>query len=430
MAGWHEVANVHMHPRFSPQKRAPETANVVVGGDSYPQSASDGVSAIGYSWLASLQSDEEPLEPLSKSSGLSLLWKVPCGPGHGAPTGFHDLIVLITGGEEGVDLHAYQLATGESPWSQCLSTSAVRPLHHKGAATTSTPVVVGERVVVCWSDMQQVWMASFDGEGKEDWRIGVGATNAQWRFNSSPAHYRGLVFINVDNQEAGFVSAFDAESGKLVWRQARPDGFEGSYSSPLVIADESGEAIVVLAGLKIMTALDGASGRILWTLPAVSDVSAATPVFSNSYLVASSGYRHHRLSVNEFRNGIFLPPIEVWSRNRASEVPYVPTPLLSADKIFVMHDDGIAQCYALASGKTIWKKRLGTAITASPMWLRGSILVCGESGAMLLVDSRSGDLIDSKSLSEPILASPCVTGERLLIRTQRDLQCFRNSVAQ
>ncbi len=423
--GWHDFTDVRVQPRSQFRNVSTERVDVVVSEESYPQLASEGTGARGHSWLTSLHPDASHSGTSDSISALNLEWKTPCGPGHGAPVVFRDLIMLVNGDEKGVDLTAYQLATGEYAWRRSLSSSAVQAKHPKGAASTSTPLVVGDRVIVCWSDMQQVWMASFDREGKEVWRSRVGETNSQWGFNSSPAPHRGLVFINVDNQYAGFVSAYNVANGKLVWRQTRPDGVEGSYSSPLVIADSTGEAIVVIAGLKALTALDAKSGNALWILSTVSDVSAATPVLSGSFLVASSGYKDYRLSVSEFEGGIFTKPRERWARNKPSEVPYVPTPLLSASHLFAIQDDGIAQCYELSSGKLIWKKRLGTSITASPMWLNGSILVCGESGVLLLVDPGTGQTTASLSLASPVFASPSLSGERLLVRTRNDLNCFQ-----
>ncbi len=434
--GWYEWSDVRSHVRLLSQRRSNTKVEVQLSTKPYPQSAEGIVGTSGHSWLTSLQCEADILdvakrlqEPSPSISDLSLQWKIPCGQGHGAPVAFQDLIVLVTGSDQGVDLHAYQQATGAHAWSRRLCSSAVRALHSKGAPASSTPLCVGDRVIVCWSDMQQVWMASFDAEGKQLWRSPVGATNSQWGFNASPAQYRGLVFINVDNQFSGFVQAVDVETGKLMWRQRRPDGFEGSYSSPLVINSVSGEAIVAISGLNTLTGLDAVSGKILWDLPVVADVSAATPVYDNSFLVASSGFRENRLSVSEFKHGLVAPPVELWSRTKSSEVPYVPTPLLSKDRVFVVQDDGIAQCFVLATGKLVWKKRIGSTVTASPMWLGGSILICGENAALLQLDAESGEVKDSMVLSEPMYATPCVSEGQVLVRTLGELLCFAKSAA-
>ncbi len=93
-------------------------------------------------------------------------------------------------------------------------------------------------------------------------------------------------------------------------------------------------------------------------------------------------------------------------------------------KLYVVQDDGIAQAIDLRSGKPIWKKRLGFAVTASPTWIDGLILVCGENGRCLALEPTAGDTVFELDVQEPIFASPTLAAGRMLLRTKANLHCF------
>ena len=102
----------------------------------------------------------------------------------------------------------------------------------------------------------------------------------------------------------------------------------------------------------------------------------------------------------------------------------MPTPVLRDDRLYLVQDDGIAIAIDIRSGKPFWKKRLGFAVTASPTWLKGTILACGESGQCLTLDPANGNTLSAIDLREPIFASPTVWGARLFVRARDKLHCF------
>ncbi len=295
---------------------------VVTSTRPFPLPKDDAIAAASTSWNTVRQFDRSSSKTAKEPTRLKLteLWNVRSKGGHSGPVVCGDYGVLVSGESAGVQITAYELTTGTEAWSKSLSDQPVATKHVKGAAVSSTPAVAHDSLVACWSDSDDVWMVRLAANGKELWRYRVGPTNSQWGFNASPVLYRGLVYLNVDNQIAGLVVAVNAETGELVWRQTRPEGYEGSYSSPLIIRDASEDAVLVLSGLQCVVGLDAASGQPLWTLPAVSDVSAATPVYEDGFLVASSGFRQHHLIALEFKNGHRHVPQPVWAASKPSEV--------------------------------------------------------------------------------------------------------------
>lgn len=400
--------------------------DVITSTQPFPLPQGEAFPEPSFSWntVRQFAKESKNVDFETKPFGVTESWKSPSRSGHASPVAFDDKVILMSGGPFGVELSAYELTTGSEVWSRSLSEAPVTAKHSKGAAVSSTPTVADRTVIACWSDSSDVWMVGLEGNGSERWRYHVGPTNSQWGFNASPVTYRGLVYVNIDNEYGGNVVALNVASGDLVWRQSRPDGYEGSYSSPLIVTEESGNAIVVLSGLQSVVAMDAASGVPQWSLPAVSDVSAATPIYESGFLVASSGYRRHHLIAMEFRNGIQRAPQAVWAASKPSEVPYVPTPIIREGVLYVVQDDGIAQATDLQSQKSLWRKRLGFAVTSSPTWIEGAIFVCGEAGQCVALSPTTGDKTGELELRESIFASPTVIGSRLLVRTKESLCCF------
>jgi len=58
---------------------------------------------------------------------------------------------------------------------------------------------------------------------------------------------------------------------------------------------------------------------------------------------------------------------------------YVPSPLVSGDRLYVVQDDGIARCLRCATGKELWMQRLGAGVSSSPVLINGNIYVADFS---------------------------------------------------
>ncbi len=420
--------------RSHPENR-PQASRILLGPDTFPVPWSENQREpmmTGRSWLSGSCAENLLTGDTGRLQDDFVFgtpkWKVPCNEGHSLPLVFRDNIVLFSGDKAGVKAVARKLVDGEFLWESTFSSLPGDAYHAKGSGASASGVCDGKQMVFFWSQNQQLSATCIDTEGKQRWSRMLGSVNSQWGFNSSPVYFRGLVIQNVDNKHDGFIIAVDIDTGNVVWSQPRPDGFEGSYSSPLLIHDLQGNAIVVVSGLRCITAFNASSGKPVWNMHGVSDVSAATPQYNAGLLVASSGYREHRLGVWRFDQSTVLEnaPRELWSISRPSEVPYVPTPLLLNDNLFVVHDDGIVTAYSADNGKRLWRRRLGGAFTASPVSLtQKHILCCAEDGRCFVIDCEDGSVVSQTMLGEPVFASPRIAQNQLLIRTNRSLYCFQ-----
>src|SRR5581483_12084817 len=105
--------------------------------------------------------------------------------------------------------------------------------------------------------------------------------------------------------------------------------------------------------------------------------------------------------------------------------PHVPTPALVNGRLYTANDTGILSCLDAATGKLFYLERLGEMFSASPVVAGDLLYFPAESGVTYVV--RAGDSLDivaRNDLGAPILASPAVAGDRLLLRTDSELVCI------
>jgi outer membrane protein assembly factor BamB len=149
---------------------------------------------------------------------------------------------------------------------------------------------------------------------------------------SSPAVVDGVAYVHVRDDH---VYALDARDGKVRWKTPAPSPQEWwnlvfmdpSKSSPAVAGDR------VFVGIgKDLTALDRASGRVLWRAPTGRKVDS--------------------------------------------------TPLVVGDVVYVGSDDRNFYAFDAATGRRIWSYETGGRVSSSPTYGEGLILIGSDDGAL------------------------------------------------
>jgi outer membrane protein assembly factor BamB len=115
-----------------------------------------------------------------------------------------------------------------------------------------------------------------------------------------------------------------------------------------------------------------------------------------------------------------------WKQSK--QVPEVPSPLFYQGRVYLVTERGIITCRDAATGKEIYRKRLGGRGTcyASPVVGDDKIYV-GSDGGVLVV-FRPGDrfevLANNDFGEEGIVATPALVDDKIYVRTERHLYAF------
>ncbi|MBS1117382.1 MAG: bamB 2, partial [candidate division NC10 bacterium] len=306
--------------------------------------------------------------------------------------------------------------------------------HVKNTYASSTPATDGRHVVAFFGSQG---LYAFDMGGKLLWKrdlgfLDVGAYDApefEWGTASSPIIYKNLVIVQCDTQKQDFLLALDIETGKTVWKADRDE--LPSWGTP-TIYEGAKRTELVTNGSKFIRAYDPDTGKELWRLGGSSQITAPTPVWSGNLIVVASGRRPEapifviRAGASgdiTLAKGASSSAQVAWSRQQRG--PYMPTPLIYGDRLYVLSNQGILDCYELGSGKEIYRQRIehqGGGFSASPVAADGRIYLSSEDGDIFVV--RAGatfELISSNPMGERLMATPALSDSRMFVRGERNL---------
>jgi outer membrane protein assembly factor BamB len=225
---------------------------------------------------------------------------------------------------------------------------------------------------------------------------------------------------------ASFLAALDRRTGEVVWRVKREPG--DSFGTP-VVATIAGRPQVVAAGKKWITSYDPATGDELWRCGWSADRTANTVGFDESRVFASSTIDDRQLiAVRADGTGDVTATHVAWKETQ--QIPDVPSPLVMGGRLYTVADNGVLCCREAATGKTLWKGRMGGDVAASPVAAGDEIFVATDKGTVIAF--RPGDKYEEVGrwdAGEPVLASPAVANGCVYLRTESAVYCLGGAEA-
>jgi outer membrane protein assembly factor BamB len=228
------------------------------------------------------------------------------------------------------------------------------------------------------------------------------------------------------------VAAFDARTGKELWRTDR-EGEGSNWSTPFVWHNDLRTEIVTTGSKKVRSY--DTSGKLLWELGGMTSIHAITPFASHGLLFVSSGYFQDALRPTyairpgaagdislkgEERSNSFV----VWSNPTLGSA--YPSALVVGDQYYTLMDRGMLTSNDPKTGKEIYGRQriapdAGT-FTASPWSYNGKIFAVSEEGETFVIQAGPDfKLLGRNPLGEMTLASPAVANGSLFIRTATKL---------
>jgi outer membrane protein assembly factor BamB len=341
-------------------------------------------------------------------------------------------------------LLSLDLTSGKVLWDRTFYTGPP-PVgrHRKNSYASETPVTDGKAVYVY---IAHLGLFAYDFEGKQLWHTPLEPHRVYLDFGAgaSPALHDGRLYVLDDNEEASFIAAFDAVTGKELWRTARPglgnEQMRSGWSTPFVWQHASRTEIVTSGpGAAISYDLDG---RELWRLVDMGQSAIPTPFAWDGLLYLSSGTAGQSIKpIAAVRPGAAgtIDPDPGTEGGTASEHvawydkeaggTYLPTPLIYDGRLFVLSDKGILDQVDPKTGKRIYRTRIHAEarnFTASPWAYDGKVFAINEEGTTFVIGAgETFELLGINRLDEFAMATPALAGDRLLVRTQGKLYSIR-----
>jgi outer membrane protein assembly factor BamB len=218
--------------------------------------------------------------PVEMGPAKNVVWKTPLAPGHSSPVLVGGAIYLT--GWEGANLLTYRLdrRTGQIVWRRELKRPREQELHKSNSPASPSPVSDGRNVFAFFTDFGLV---SYGPDGEERWRLPLGPFNNPFGMGASPLLVGERLILNCDSETDSFILAVHKDSGKVLWRAARPDAGRG-FSTPILYDPPGGPAQALVAGSHQLTSYDVATGKPVWWVRGLTWQLKPTPVIGGDTL--------------------------------------------------------------------------------------------------------------------------------------------------
>jgi hypothetical protein len=325
------------------------------------------------------------------------------------------------GGQKSLLTLCFDRERGEELWRHDFGLGVDQPTHEKSNLAVNTPAVTPDALYVAFGNAD---IARYSHEGELRWVTRYmgrfGDPGMAWGYGVSPVVLEKSVLFPWDHHKGPcYLIGLDKQTGEISWKRERPIGT--SHSTPLVVRHH-GRVDILVSGKNRLTAFDAQTHEELWQYgegegPFNGEI-IVSPVYGGG-MVFFQLWRKSRIhAVRLSPNG--EPPETVW----ISEKPGAQEPslLFYQSLLYVLMDNGVLVCLDGETGKEQYRHRLGGNCNSSPVAGDGRIYLSNNEGTTFVVRAGTDfELLARNELGERITASPAVSGDRLIYRTDSHL---------
>src|SRR5215213_6320810 len=338
---------------------------------------------------------------------------------------------------------AIDKSTGQILWERTAYEGIPKVKRHpKSSHAASTPATDGKYVI---ANFGSEGLYAYDFNGKLLWKQDLGVLDAgwfydvdyQWEYGSSPIIYKNLVIVQADIQKNSFIAAYDIKTGKLAWKTPREE--IPSWGTPTVYEGKQ-RAELITNGTKAIRGYDPATGRELWRLGPMSEITTPTPFVAHDLIFVTSGYppvqpiyaiRPGGNGDLTLKDGKESSDFIAWSKQRGG--PYMPTPIAYGELLYPCSNQGVLTAYNAKTGERVYQERVGGtggAFTASPVASEGKIYLASEDGDVFVVKAGPKyEMLAKNPVGEVMMATPAMSDGLVIVRTVSHLYAFGEAPA-
>jgi len=354
-------------------------------------------------------SDQAP--PTQWGADSNVVWKTPIpGRGYGSMCLLADRVYLATADETtgSQSLICLERRTGKVVWNKVVHEQGGMRKNEKSTAASCTPACDGSQIYVSFPNDGRLMASALDLDGRLVWQTKVSDYIEHQGYGASPALYQSLVIVAADTKAGGAIAGLDRNTGKIVWRRERPK--LPNYPSPIII-HLFGKDQLIMTGCDLVTSLSPLTGELNWEVPGATTECVTSTLSDGKHVYTSGGYpRNHMSAVLADGSGKLA-----WEND--SRV-YVPSLLIHRGTLYGVLDAGIAAAWDAASGKELWRNRLGGTFSASPVLVGSTIYAWNESGECFVYQANPErfELIAKNQLGEESLSTPVICDSKIYYR--------------
>ncbi len=350
------------------------------------------------------------------------------GKGHSSPSIWGDHLFVLTGTDAGVrTLICLNALTGEEFWKDSTESLSASHLHNKNSYGSGTPATNGEHVYVAFADENHYLVNAYTMNGEKIWTRDLGTFTSQHGQGVSPLIYKDLVIVPFDQMGPSQMLALNTKTGETVWTTQR-DFRKTSYATPIVVDVNGQDQLITLSGAIGLSGIDLKDGTALWSSGQLPMRTVASPVYGAGLVIAScgsGGQGKFMVAVDPTQGD---NPEKIVKAERKKNLPYVPTPIIDGNYMYLWNDGGIVCCVDLTTdlSENVWTQRIGGNFSGSPVLIDGKLYCISEDGEVAVIAASPEYKEYGKSpLGDQSYSTPAVANGRVYFRGFHSLACLK-----
>ncbi|MFN9740504.1 MAG: PQQ-binding-like beta-propeller repeat protein [Acidobacteriota bacterium] len=227
-------------------------------------------------------------------TGVSTARNLPveCGPeknrrgrtalpgGHSSPVLTTNRIFLTGRSEEKLLVICLDRQSGRQLWQRELARRQTSRIQRPNDPAAPSPVTDGKNVYAFFQDFGLI---SFDGMGRERWRLPLGPFNMFYGFGASPILVDQRLILPIDQDSGSQLLAIDKDTGRVRWKVERPEVISG-YSTPTIYQPPQGPKQLLLPESFQLSAYSVETGERIWWVRGLACEMKSVISYDDQYL--------------------------------------------------------------------------------------------------------------------------------------------------
>jgi outer membrane protein assembly factor BamB len=386
----------------------------------------------------------------SETSGLPVtvdanttLWQVPLGKGWSSPVLWGNMVVVTA--ETAPNKRAVialSATDGKELWRHEVE-FVPHKIHNFNSLASSSAFIDSERIYINWSTGTTIQALALDHSGKQLWEnLHVADYIHEHGTGVSPIVEDGIMIVRSEfdwerdgkvytedpeqQKWKACIVGLDAATGKQTWKLEIPNCLN-TFSTPVVHDLSGGKKEIICAnnGSGVM-GIDIKTGKINWQHnPGYKQRSLGSGVLSDDFYFCTFGTGGGVKEVAALDlKGAKPKPVEF---EVPKGLPYVPSPLVIDDYMYLLGDGGILRCVEFKTGKVIYEERVegvqgSSKFFSSPVAADGKIFCGSQQGDLIVIKAGPKfERLGASKLDSPINATPAIGDGKLFVRTADSL---------
>lgn len=352
------------------------------------------------------------------------------GWGTSSPVVYRNQVYVTThaveDGKKRLLIFCFDRPSGTELWRHDFGLGIDQPTHVKSTLAVNTPAVTDDALYVAFGNAE---IAKYTHDGRQLWvkRYMNEFDNPKmsWGYSISPVVLEDSILFPWNHHKGPcFVIGLDKSTGQFDWKKERPIGT--AHATPLYV-EHHGRKEILVPGQNKLTAFDAKTHEVLWQYgegsgPFNGEI-ISSPVYADGvvYLQLWRECKIHAIRLNADGQ----PPSPLWISEKPG--PVESSLLHYRGLVYSLMDNGVLVCLDGKTGEELYRARLGGACNSSPVASNGHVYLSNNDGDTFVVKAgREYELVSKNPLEERISASPAISGNSLIYRTDSHLYCIND----